>query len=146
VFYQAEYDTLSTINKEWLTSSTSRFCDTKYREIICKTLGIDQLIEQYGMPDLIKIDVEGGEYECITSLTQRVDLLCFEWASEICGIAIKCIDYLAAMGYAKFYIQKGDDYLFRPMESDYYDISEVKRILVNSIPKQDWGMVWVRGI
>jgi FkbM family methyltransferase len=144
VFYQAQFDTLSTINKDWLTNRSSRFCDTPYTEIVCKTIHIDQLIEQYGKPDLIKIDVEGGEYECIISLTQKVNLLCFEWASEIRDIAVKCIDYLESLGYTQYYIQNGDDYVFRPVDSDYYDISEVKRILSNSKPKQDWGMVWVK--
>ncbi len=30
---------------------------------------INKLIECYGVPDLIKIDVKGGEYECISLLT-----------------------------------------------------------------------------
>ena len=64
-FYQADIDSLSTINKEWLTAETSRFYNHHYTEITCKTITIDKLIERYGLPDLIKIDVEGGEYECI---------------------------------------------------------------------------------
>ena len=66
-----------------MTSNESRFYNTKYKEIICKKTTIDKLIEKYGKPNLIKIDVEGGEYSCILSLTQKVDLLCFEWASEV---------------------------------------------------------------
>ena len=69
IFYQADCDVLSTINKDWLTKDISRFYNHPYREINCKTITIDKLIEQYGLPDLIKIDVEGGEYECIASLT-----------------------------------------------------------------------------
>ena len=68
-FYHANLDTVSTINKNWLTNDTSRFYNYPYTEITCKTTTIDKLIEQYGLPDLIKIDVEGGEYECIASLT-----------------------------------------------------------------------------
>lgn len=64
-FYYCEGGTLSTLNKDWLTHEKSRFYGKKYNEIICKTITIDRLIEIYGKPDLIKIDVEGGEYECI---------------------------------------------------------------------------------
>ena len=46
-FYQAECDALSTINKEWLTTDTSRFYNYHYKEITCKTITIDKLIEQY---------------------------------------------------------------------------------------------------
>ena len=143
-FYHADCNVLSTINKEWLTAETSRFHNQPYREIVCKTITIDTLIEQYGMPELIKIDVEGGEYECIRSLTQKVALICFEWASETNDITLKSIDYLFSLGYTQFYIQSMDDYLFRPQNADFYDISTVKTHLSNTIPKQDWGMVWCR--
>jgi FkbM family methyltransferase len=143
-FYQANCDVLSTINKDWLTKDTSRFNNYPYTEITCKTITIDKLIEQYRLPDLIKIDVEGGEYECIASLTQKVPLLCFEWASEVNDITFKCLDYLFNLGYTEFYIQNGDDYLFRPQDNDFYDIFNIKKKLSNTIPKKDWGMIWCR--
>jgi len=144
IFYQAEIDTLSTINKDWLTNETSRFYNHPYTQISCKTITIDTLIEQYGLPDLIKIDVEGGEYECISSLTQKVNLICFEWASETNTITIKCIDYLFDLGYKQFYIQDGENYLFRPQDNDFYDISIIKLKLSDKIPKKDWGMIWCK--
>jgi FkbM family methyltransferase len=143
-FYQAKCDVLSTINKDWLTKKTSRFYNHPYTKIICKTITIDKLIEQYGLPDLIKIDVEGGEYECITSLTQKVKLLCFEWASEVNDINFKCIDYLYNLGYTQFYIQNDDNYLYRPQDNDFYDISTIKTKLSNTIPRKDWGMIWCK--
>ena len=144
VFYQAQSDVLSTINKDWLTMEGSRFCNHPYTEIICKTISIDKLIEQYGLPDLIKIDVEGGEYECISSLTQKVKLLCFEWASETNTISYKCIDYLFNLGYTQYYIQHRDDYIFRPHNNDFYDISAIKLLLSNTAPKIHWGMIWCK--
>ena len=144
VFYQAESDVLSTINKDWLTMECSRFCNHPYTEIICKTISIDKLIEQYGLPDLIKIDVEGGEYECISSLTQKIKLLCFEWASETNTISFSCIDYLFNLGYTQYYIQHRDDYLFRPHDNDFYDISAIKLLLSNTAPRIHWGMIWCK--
>jgi len=144
IFYQADCDVLSTINKDWLTKDTSRFFNSSYTEITCKTISIDNLIEQYGFPDLIKIDVEGGEYECISSLTKKIEIICFEWASETNDITFKCIDYLFNLGYTQYYIQNSDNYLFRPQENEYYDINIIKTKLSNTIPKQDWGMIWCK--
>lgn len=144
IFYQADCHVLSTINKEWLTNTASRFYNYPYKEIICKTISIDKLIEQYGLPNLIKIDVEGGEYECICSLTQKVNLLCFEWASETNLITFNCLDYLYNLGYLQFYIQMEDNYLFRPQYNDFYDIHTIKTKLSNTIPKKDWGMIWCK--
>ncbi len=141
-FYQAACDTLSTLNKEWLTKETSRFYNQPFSEIICKTITIDKLIENYGIPDLIKIDVEGAEFECVSSLTQKVKLLCFEWASETNDITHKCLDYLTNIGFNKFYIQNLDNYIFRPSENDFYDLVTVKSKLNKTIPKKDWGMIW----
>jgi FkbM family methyltransferase len=143
-FYHAKNHTLSTINKDWLTNINSRFYNYQYTEMICKTITIDKLIEQYGLPDLIKIDVEGGEYECITSLTQKNKILCFEWASETNDITLKCIDYLFNLGYKEYYIQKMDDYLFRPKNNEFYDINTLKSNLSNTIPREHWGMIWCK--
>lgn len=143
-FYNARCDVLSTINKEWLVSESSRFCNQPFTEITCKTITIDNLIEKYGIPDLIKIDVEGGEYECISSLTQKVKLLCFEWAAELNSISYKCIDHLFNLGFTRYYIQMGDNYTFRPNDNDFYDIHTVKGLLCKTAAKRDWGMIWCK--
>jgi FkbM family methyltransferase len=136
--------TLSTLNLEWLTDSKSRFCNTSYQQITCPTITIDTLIKTYGMPDLIKIDVEGGEYECIKSLTSKANLLCFEWASELNHVSFKCLDYLFSLGYSNFYLQFEDNYTFRPNENDYYDLETIKKLLLRTTPKKDWGMIWCK--
>lgn len=144
VFYQAENDCLSSINKEWLASPVSRFFNVPYTEIVCKTTTIDNLILTYGVPEMIKIDVEGGEYECIISLTQKVDLLCFEWASELNDVTFKCLDYLLKLGFSEFYLQNEDKYTFKPLITDYYNIDTIKNKLNDTIPKVDWGMIWCK--
>jgi FkbM family methyltransferase len=133
---------LSTMNKKWLTDTSSRFYNTPYIEIKCKTITLDNLISTYGIPHLIKIDVEGGEFECIKSLSQKVENLCFEWASETNDITFKCLDYLVELGFKYFFIQSEDNYTFRP--SNYTDVSSLKQMLLTTIPKKDWGMIWCR--
>lgn len=143
-FYHADEDTLSTLNLNWLTSETSRFCNKSYKPIQCKTITIDRLIEQYGMPDQIKIDVEGGEYACLTSLTQKVNTVCFEWASETNDITFKCLDYLESLGYKKFFLQFEDAYTYEPNENEYVSLDVIKSILQRTVPKIHWGMMWAK--
>ena len=71
-------------------------------------------------------------------------MLCFEWASDVNDITFKCIDYLLNLGFTQFYIQHQDDYLFRPQDNDFYDISTIKTKLSNTVAKQDWGMIWCK--
>lgn len=141
-FYKCDYDTLSTLNKDWLASENSRFYNYKYNTITCKTISIDKLIQEYGTPELIKIDVEGGEFECLSSLTQKVNNICFEWASETNDITFKCIDYLETLGYTEFSIQFEDNYTYRP--SFYRDLNLIKEHLNKTTPKKEWGMIWVK--
>jgi FkbM family methyltransferase len=142
-FYNSNADTISTLNKDWLDNPVSRFYKySTYDTINCKTIKIDKLIELYGVPILIKIDVEGGEFECLTSLTQKVDNLCFEWASETNSITFNCIDYLEQLGFTEFAVQFEDKYTYRPQI--YTNKESVIRILNNTSAKKEWGMIWAR--
>lgn len=165
-FFDAENHVLSSLNKEWFTSPESRFYNDQmqhevikgrngrvlktkqiivsspFNEIIVKSITLDKLIQNYGIPSLIKIDVENGEYDCISSLTQKVPLLCFEWASEMKHIAFQCLDHLYDLGFNSFSIQYKDDYDFIPTE--YNSIDNIKENLTNTIPKVDWGMIWCK--
>jgi FkbM family methyltransferase len=142
-FYEAtRYHTISTLYKGWLTDHRSRFYNQPFRETTVKTITMDDLIKKHGVPDFIKIDVEGGEYECISSLNQKVDLLAFEWASELSGLAGRCLDHLSKLGFTEFYLQFEDSYTFRPKE--FYDLATIKTKLAKTIQKKDWGMIWCK--
>ena len=126
-----------------MDSENSRFYNQNHYDVIkSKTITIDKLISLYGVPELIKIDVEGGEFDCLSSLTQKVDNLCFEWASETNTITIKCLDYLCALGYNQFFVQNQDDYIYRP--TNYNNVNIIKEYLNQTTPKKEWGMIWAK--
>jgi FkbM family methyltransferase len=141
-FYDCSCHFLSTLNVDWLSSEKSRFYGEKYTEIKVPSITIDKLIETYGNPELIKIDVEGGEDKCITSLTKKVPQLCFEWASETNDVTIRCLNHLYSLGFTDFYLQNNDNYTFRP--STYTSFENVIEQLNKTTPKVDWGMLWCR--
>lgn len=142
-YHCTDADTLSTINSEWLINPESRFYNYKYRAITVNTMTIDKMIELYGMPILIKIDVECGEYDCIKSLTQKTPELCFEWASEMKHIAFLSVDYLYSLGYTQFHLQYEDNYVYRP--NIYNETLETIKIKLQSTHDRiDWGMIWCK--
>jgi FkbM family methyltransferase len=55
---------------------------------------MDKLIERYGRPDFIKIDVEGYEAEVLKGISYRPALLSFEYHPNGLGRARECLDYL----------------------------------------------------
>ena len=128
------------------TNPESRFYQyCPYQVIRAKTITLDRLIELYGKPDLIKVDVESAEYECLSSLSQRVDLLCFEWAAETHEITFRCLDYLhIKLGFTKFCVQFQDNYSWRPSPDDYVDLETImeRLITIKKADEKNWGMIW----
>lgn len=140
-FYFSNIDVLSSLNMDWF-SNKSRFYNIPNTPIICKSITLDKLIEEYGTPDLIKIDVEGGEHLVLLSLSKKTPLICFEWASEMNDITFNCLDHLQTLGYNEFFVQYKDEYTFIPLI--YKTLNEVRDELSNTVHKLDWGMVWAR--
>lgn len=67
-----------------------------------ETITLDKLIEENGVPDLLKLDIEGHEYEAVLGLTQKVPLITFEWHDSLKHKTIKVIEHLGALGFTQF--------------------------------------------
>lgn len=89
------HSSLSSFSKEWVetTKETKRFGDAEWEKsskIPMTTL--DRLIEQYGIPKFIKIDVEGFEYNVLNGLNTPIEYISFEYTvPELLGNIEKCI-------------------------------------------------------
>lgn len=67
-----------------------------------ETITVDYLIEEHGLPDFIKIDVEGHEYEVLLGLSQKVPLITFEWHEPLRDKVVKSIRHLETIGFTLF--------------------------------------------
>lgn len=96
-FFISNGHTLSSFSKEWIQSvKEDRFKDYTWdKSIKIKITTLDKLIEEYGLPKFIKIDVEGYELEVLKGLTCAVDLVSFEYTvPEQIQRAIDCISQI----------------------------------------------------
>jgi len=73
-----------------------------------KTITLNNLINTYGEPKFIKIDVEGFEYEVLQTLKKPVKTLSFEFNLLRKNIADKCLHHLKSIGYEKFNFSYGN--------------------------------------
>jgi FkbM family methyltransferase len=158
-FYECVEDGLSTMEKSWLTDPTMPYNGKEFRTIYVNTCTMDWLVEQYGKPDLIKIDVEGAEWSVLRGMTKHSGKIALEWTQETMGEHNKQLQYLKSIGYTKFKFQFIEDHLLEPEEDwrpitknvnlefirkeqeEWWTFDGWKRS--NLRPTADVGMLWV---
>ena len=80
---------------------------------------LDALIDRYGIPAFIKIDVEGFEEEALQGLTHVVKALSFEFTIIQRDVALACIERCIALGYVRFNAALGESQTF--VNADWVD-------------------------
>jgi len=160
---------VSTISEKWKTES--RFAvGSKYlakqntqwtEEIGVKTRTLDGLVEEFGEPDFIKIDVEGHELQAIKGLSKVCGVLCFEWTEEGYDDLRDCVDQLLKIGYDEFgvigFFEEGDVYdgatfshlgdahMIEPEQ--YHNYENFNKIMENICQPDrliSWGMIYAK--
>lgn len=93
-FYISDASVLSTYSEEWITmGKKDRFKEHKWHKAVeTEMTTLDKLIQQYGIPAFIKIDVEGYELEVLKGLSSPIKYISFEYAvPEQLQKAIDCV-------------------------------------------------------
>lgn len=157
-FYEADQDGLSTINKDWLTSEGMPYNGVGFRTIKSNTVTIDTLVKIYGVPNLIKIDVEGAEWSVLKGMSKNYGKITFEWTYATLNEHIKQLEYLQSIGYTEVAPQFIVHHLEEPKEwfplNGFYFNNWIaahkdawengKWQEANLRPTSDVGMVWVK--
>jgi FkbM family methyltransferase len=73
---------------------------------------MDRLIDEFGDPAFIKIDVEGFESEVLTGLTRPVRALSIEWTPEFPENTRACLLHLVELGDYEFNLSWGESMRF----------------------------------
>jgi hypothetical protein len=107
---------------------------------------LDSLILEYGVPDLVKIDTEGYEYEVLKGLSQNGPrVITFEWHEEDYEILINCLNHLTKIGYETFMeIPRHDDLNLISNSVWVQDWRDLKlHSDIDIVRKENWGMIAV---
>jgi FkbM family methyltransferase len=80
------------------------------RRIEVETTTLDLLVERFGGPAFVKIDVEGGEPAVLAGLSQPVPALSFEYLPRALDYAAVCTARLSALGAYRFNWSVGESY------------------------------------
>jgi FkbM family methyltransferase len=78
------------------------------REIEVPSTTLDALIARYGLPALLKIDVEGFEAHVLAGLTRAVPVISFEFTTIQRDVAEACLALLETLGPYRFNVALGE--------------------------------------
>jgi FkbM family methyltransferase len=145
VMTMANENTISSLSPAWIEAvqRTGRFKGGRWedkRHVEITTL--DKLIERFGVPDFIKIDVEGYEFEVLSGLSTQVPTLSFEFTPEYLGAAEKCLDRLYSLGFRRFNYSLKESMRMEPKLWLFHD--EVMALLKQYHDNQTFGDVYAR--
>lgn len=125
-FYPSARDTISSCNPQWREGYFKD--DPESKGLPTQTIAavtLEFLIEKYGRPKYIKIDVEGFEDKVLAGLTSAVDMLSFEYTGgyaeifEACALEIRRLDYRRIIAFEEK--KKGSRKLCRIFQFDAVD-------------------------
>lgn len=145
-FKIASTHTISTFAEDWINSSRFTHEYTWNSGIEVATITLDSIIDEYGTPDYIKIDIEGYEYEVISSFTKLIPnmVVGFEWAEEQKTKIELTLNHLVDLGYNKFSYTEADKVLF-DTEIEWKTIDNLSLIEnLDSNRKNKWGMIYFK--
>ena len=125
------------------------------------TVTLDTLVKDHGAPDILKVDVEGYEYEVLLGLNEKTGKICFECHEEEKDKLDKILKHLVDIGYTEFgligyfeegdvfenltFSDQGDPYLVEPLK--YRKHQEFKKDISSCFTPErriNYGMVWCR--
>jgi len=144
-FYFSPSHTISTASRAWVEGSrfTGEHEWTETIQAPCTT--IDSLVKEYGLPELIKIDVEGYELTALKGLTRFLPcIVSFEWAEESKEEISLSLKHLHTLGYKQFGASEGTDSI-DAMPSGYLNYEAFASKFIGDMDpqrKKAWGMVY----
>jgi FkbM family methyltransferase len=139
----ANSTTLSTLSSEWVEAmkTSGRFAGATWEKSVAVDVDtMDNLIDEFGIPDFVKIDVEGFEEQVIAGLTRPVRLLSLEVTPEFLGKTARCIDMFCSIGPCLFQVSFGESMAFA---LDNWVSADQIRERLSQMKANDFGDLYV---
>jgi FkbM family methyltransferase len=137
--------TISSFSEDFISKAgKDRFSEFSWNDkILCRIITLDKLIDNYGKPNFIKIDVEGYEIEALKGLSTPIDCISIEYnVPDFIDQLSQCIKQFYSLNQnCKFNYSIADSMIFELSENIDY---ESFLILINSkkFIESSWGDVY----
>lgn len=145
--YIANYHTISTMSKEFIDETKKeRFTNYRWDETVKVNIEkLDNMIVKYGLPEFIKIDVEGYELNVLEGLTNPVKYISIEYTPELRKNAIECVEYIDKLNDNQTLFNYGYCNMSEFKYDEWISKDEIIKYLESIYDfKSEWGDVYCK--
>jgi FkbM family methyltransferase len=136
--------TVTTLSPQWAArvAAVASFRNVRWRKgSRVATITLESLIEHYGMPAFVKIDVEGYEQHVLEGLSTPIPALSFECIPAARAGALACVDRLCALGRYRFNWSAGESF---ELAQRWLDADGIRALIAGLDDRARSGDVYAR--
>jgi FkbM family methyltransferase len=142
--FKASENTISSMSTDFIsTVKNGRFSGYTWEStpVECEIVTMDDLINEFGIPDFCKIDVEGYESEILNGLSKSIPLISIEFTPELKKNSFDCIKRMESLGQYEYNYSSQECGKF---SFDWISSEEIIEFLNTINSTREFGDIYIR--